>query len=56
MDETQAPTSPIKLSDFNITEQTILNGITHTRAPDAAFLESKYEFGDKLGQYPSSYT
>ncbi len=40
----------LKMADFNITEQTVVNGIMHTRAPEASFFESKYEFGDKLGQ------
>jgi hypothetical protein len=40
------------LEEFGISEQTVVNGILHTRTNiDSPFLESKYEFHEKLGQY-----
>ena len=39
-----------KWAEQNITEQTYQNGVLHTRAPESTFFESRYIFGEKLGQ------
>ncbi len=37
-------------SEFHINEQTVVNGIVHTRAAEKDYFDHKYEFGEKLGQ------
>ncbi len=37
-------------AEFQIAEQTVVNGIVHTRAAEKDYFDYKFEFGQKLGQ------